>query len=39
MAEREAAKAAEGIAPYEEQEEKQKAVIEEFHEPLERTPD
>ena len=37
MAEREAAKAAEEMRHVKEQEEKQKAVMEEFHKPLERT--
>ena len=37
MAEREAAKAAEEMRHMKEQEEKQKAVMEEFHKPLERT--
>jgi hypothetical protein len=37
MAEREAAKAAEELRHMKEQEEKQKAVMEEFHKPLERT--
>ena len=39
MAEREAAKAAEELRHMQEQEEKQKAVIEEFHKPPARTPD
>ena len=39
MAEREAAKAAEELRDMKEQEEKQKAVIDEFHKPLERTPE
>ena len=39
MAEREAAKAAEEMRHMKEQEEKQKAVMEEFHKPPERTPD
>jgi len=37
MAEREAAKAAEELRHMKEQEEKQKAVMEELHKPLERT--
>ena len=37
MAEHEAAKAAEELRHMKEQEEKQKAVMEEFHKPLERT--
>src|SRR5712691_4296228 len=39
MAEREAAKAAEELRHMQEQEEKQKAVMEEFHKPPARTPD
>ena len=39
MAEREAAKAAEELRRMREQEEKQKAVMAEFHKPPERTPD
>jgi hypothetical protein len=39
MAEREAAKAAEDARHKQEQEEKQKAVMEEFHKPPERTPE
>jgi hypothetical protein len=39
MAEREAAKAAEELRRMREQEEKQKAVMEEFHKPPERTPE
>ena len=39
MAEREAAKAAEELRHMKEQEEKQKAVMEEFHKPPERTPE
>jgi hypothetical protein len=39
MAEREAAKAAEELHRMREQEEKQKAVMAEFHKPPERTPD
>jgi hypothetical protein len=39
MAEREAAKAAEEMHHTKEQEEKQKAVMEEFHKPPDRTPD
>jgi hypothetical protein len=39
MAEREAAKAAEEIRHMKEQEEKQKAVMEEFHKPPARTPE
>ncbi len=39
MAERQAAKAAEDLRHMKEQEEKQKAVMEEFHKPLERTPE
>jgi hypothetical protein len=39
MAEREAAKAAEELQRMREQEEKQKAVMEEFHKPPERTPE
>ena len=39
MAEREAAKAAEEIRRLKEQEEKQKAVMEEFHKPPDRTPE
>src|SRR6201987_2899438 len=39
MAEREAAKAAEELRRMREHEEKQKAVMEEFHKPPERTPD
>ena len=39
MAEREAAKAAEEMRHMKEQEEKQKAVIEELHKPLEGTPE
>ena len=39
MAEREAAKAAEEMRHMKEQEEKQKAVMEEFHKPPARTPD
>src|ERR1700719_2745926 len=39
MAEREAAKAAEEMRHVKEQEEKQKAVMEELHKPLERTPE
>jgi hypothetical protein len=39
MAEREAAKAAEELRRMREQEEKQKAVMEEFHKPPDRTPD
>ena len=39
MAEREAAKAAEELRRMREQEEKQKAVMAEFHRPPERTPD
>ena len=39
MAEREAAKAAEELRRMQEQEEKQKAVMEEFHKPPARTPD
>ncbi len=39
MAERESAKAAEELARMREQEEKQKAVMEEFHKPPARTPD
>jgi hypothetical protein len=39
MAEREAAKAAEELRRMREQEEKQKAVMEEFHKPPARTPD
>src|SRR5580700_8124878 len=39
MAEREAAKAAEEMRHMKEQEEKRKAVMEEFHKPPERTPD
>ena len=39
MAEREAAKAAEEMRHMQEQEEKQKAVMEEFHKPPERTPE
>jgi hypothetical protein len=39
MAEREAAKAAEELRHMREQEEKQKAVMAEFHKPPERTPD
>jgi hypothetical protein len=39
MAEREAAKAAEELRRMREQEEKQKALMEEFHKPPERTPD
>src|SRR5690242_1829078 len=39
MAEREAAKAAEEMRHMKEQEEKQKAVMEEFHKPPERTPE
>jgi hypothetical protein len=39
MAEREAAKAAEELRRMKEQEEKQKAVMEEFHKPPARTPD
>ena len=39
MAEREAAKAAEEMRHMKEQEEKQKAVMEEFHKPPDRTPD
>ena len=39
MAEREAAKAAEELRHIKEQEEKQKAVMEEFHKPPERTPE
>jgi hypothetical protein len=39
MAEREAAKAAEEMRHMKEQEEKQKAVIDEFHKPPERTPE
>jgi hypothetical protein len=39
MAEREMAKAAEELRRMKEQEEKQKAVMEEFHKPPARTPD
>jgi hypothetical protein len=39
MAEREAAKAAEEMRHMKEQEEKQKAVMDEFHKPPERTPE
>ena len=39
MTEREAAKAAEELRRMKEQEEKQKAVMEELHKPLERTPE
>jgi hypothetical protein len=39
MAEREAAKAAEELRQMREHEQKQKAVMEEFHKPPERTPD
>ena len=39
MAEREAAKAAEEVRRLKEQEEKQKAVMEEFHKPADRTPE
>jgi hypothetical protein len=39
MAEREAAKAAEELRHMNEQEERQKAVMEEFHKPPERTPE
>jgi hypothetical protein len=39
MAEREAAKAAEEMRHMKEQEEKQKAVMEEFHKPPDRTPE
>ena len=39
MAEREAAKAAEDLRHVKEQEEKLKAVMEELHKPLERTPE
>src|SRR5260370_38212067 len=39
MAEREAAKAAEELRHMKEQEDKQKAVMEEFHKPPARTPD
>ena len=39
MAEREAAKAAEEVRHMQEQEEKQKAVMAEFHKPPERSPD
>jgi hypothetical protein len=39
MAEREAAKAAEEMRHMKEQEEKQKAVMEEFHKPPARTPE
>jgi hypothetical protein len=39
MAEREAAKAAEELRHMREQEDRQKAVMEEFHKPPERTPD
>jgi hypothetical protein len=39
MAEREAAKAAEELHQMREQEEKQKAVMEEFHKPPDRTPE
>ena len=39
MAEREAAKAAEEMRHMKEQEEKQKAVLEEFHRPPDRTPE
>src|SRR5712671_5041717 len=39
MAERQAARAAEELQHMREQEEKQKAVMEEFHKPPERTPD
>ena len=39
MAEREAAKAAEEVRHMKEHEEKQKAVMEELHKPLERTPE
>ena len=39
MAEREAAKAAEELRHMKEQKEKQKAAMDEFHKPLERTPE
>ena len=39
MAEREAAKAAEEVRRLKEQEEKQKAVMEEFHKPFDRSSD
>jgi hypothetical protein len=39
MAEREAAKAAEEMRRLKEQQEKQKAVMEEFHKPPDRTPE
>jgi hypothetical protein len=39
MAEREAAKAVEEMRRLKEQEEKQKAVMEEFHKPSDRTPE